>query len=58
MSEVIALIIGLVVGGCIVGDFIWSNKDVVLVNYNMDGSKWIRQEGKKFALIELKGDAQ
>lgn len=47
MSVFISLLIGFVLGVV----FVVRKDDVVLINRNVDGSKWVKHDGKKYSLF-------
>lgn len=54
MSEILALIVGVVIGFA----FVALHDDVVLVNFNVDGTKWVKHDGKKYNLFNAEGGAE
>lgn len=51
MSVIIPLISGFILGFLCVA----KHDDVVLVEFNVDGTKWITHAGKKYNLVETEG---
>lgn len=58
MSDLTAMIMGFLLGASAVVYFISSNKDVQMVNFNSDGSKWVKHDKKTYDLVERKAVAE